>query len=65
MYKQAARVDQGFALAWARLAGEQSTQRQFSESFASYRKALAALDAHRVTKREDLRIRGFYAVQTR
>ncbi|MBZ5625885.1 MAG: protein kinase, partial [Acidobacteriia bacterium] len=64
MYQQAVRIDPGFALAHARLAGEQSTQRLIKESFGSYRNAVNSLATRRVTRREDLRIRGLYAIQT-
>ena len=64
MYQQAVSADPIFALALARLAGEQSTQRLVPESFATYRKAVEALAKRHVTRREELRIRGFYANQT-
>jgi len=64
LYQEAVRVDPEFALAQARLAGEQSTQRLYPESFASYRKAVDAMRSRKVTRREELRIRTLYAIQT-
>ena len=64
LYKEAVRADPGFALALVRLAGEQGIHRLTTESFTSYRRAVDALDRRRVTRREDLRIRGLYAIQT-
>jgi hypothetical protein len=64
MYEQAIRVDPNFALALARLAGEQATQRLLTNSFSSWRKAVDALSARHVTRREELRIRGMHAMET-
>jgi tetratricopeptide (TPR) repeat protein len=64
MYQQAVRIDPEFAIALARLASEQHTQRLAADSFASYKRAVDALGKRRVTRREDLRIRGLYAIET-
>jgi serine/threonine-protein kinase len=64
MYQQAVRIDPGFAIALARLASEQNIQRLSADSFATYKRAVDALGSRHVTRREDLRIRGLYALLT-
>jgi len=64
MYQQAVRIDPGFAIALARLASEQHTQRLATDSYATYKRAVDALEHRHVTRREDLRIRGLYAIET-
>jgi eukaryotic-like serine/threonine-protein kinase len=64
MYKEAVRVDPGFALALARISQGQGTLRNSSEAFAYGRKAVEALAHRQVTRREELRIRGMRALMT-
>jgi serine/threonine-protein kinase len=64
MYQQAVRIDPGFAIALARLASEQNTRRLTADCFATYKRAVGALENRHVTRREDLRIRGLYAIET-
>src|SRR5262249_56603167 len=63
MYQQAARIDPGFAIALGRLASEQNSQGLAADSFATYKRAVDALENRHMTRREDLRIRGLYALE--
>ena len=65
MYKQATRVDPGFALALARIAQGQGFLLHKFEAFEYWRKAVEALDSRHVTRREDFRIRGCMPSQPR
>ncbi len=64
MYKEAVRVDPGFALALARIAQAESTLQQKAAAFAYWRMAADALSRRRLTRREELRIRGMHALTT-
>jgi len=64
MYKLAELKDSNFALALARIAQLQGTLLNPAESFSYWRKAVQALGARHVTRREDYRIRSLHADRT-
>jgi tetratricopeptide (TPR) repeat protein/predicted Ser/Thr protein kinase len=64
MYKEAVRVDSGFALALARITQAQSTLQHRAEAFEYLRKTTGALKQRHVTQREELRIRSMQAIMT-
>jgi tetratricopeptide (TPR) repeat protein/predicted Ser/Thr protein kinase len=64
MYKEAVRVDSGFALALARIAQAQNTLQHRAEAFEYLRKTAVALNQRHVTHREELRIRSMQALMT-
>ncbi len=64
LYKEAVRIDPGFALALARIAQGQGTVQNRAEAFEYWGKAIEALNQRHVTRREELRIRGMHAIIT-
>jgi tetratricopeptide (TPR) repeat protein len=64
MYKEAVRIDSGFALALARIAQAQSTLQHRAEAFEYLRRSTEALSQRHVTHREELRIRSMQALMT-
>lgn len=58
---EAVRSDTHFALAWARLGDLANSIGRDGDGFRYWRRALDEVPARRLTKREELRIRGMYA----
>jgi eukaryotic-like serine/threonine-protein kinase len=64
LYKEAVRIDPGFALALARIAQGQGSLQQRAEAFEYWRKTVEALRHRHVSRREELRIRSMQAIVT-
>jgi serine/threonine protein kinase/tetratricopeptide (TPR) repeat protein len=64
MYTQAVRVDPDFGLALMRLGNLLSTMNRMPEAYAVWHRTVEAVDKRPPSRREELRIRGFYANMT-
>ena len=65
LYREAVRLDPDFALAWMRMGDLQMASRRLEEGVASWAKARSVMQRRQLTKREEYRIRGLYANDTR
>ena len=65
LLQEAVRLDPDFALAWMRIGDLQMANRRLDEGTASWERARHVLPRRQLTKREEYRIRGLYANDTR
>jgi tetratricopeptide (TPR) repeat protein len=65
LYREAVRLDPDFALAWMRMGDMLMASRQYEEGAASWAKARGVMGRRQLTKREDYRIRGLDANDSR
>ncbi|MGD0200998.1 MAG: protein kinase [Bryobacteraceae bacterium] len=64
LLNEAVRIDPHFALACMRLADILVESRRFGEGYRWYERALRAIESRPVSKREELRIRALYAIDS-
>ena len=64
LYKEAAEKDPQFGMAWMRVGDILDTIGQSGDGFAYWRRALNLSGDHRLSPREELRIKGMYASDT-